>query len=105
MTKENNENNATPICIDAGGINWCWYIQGTVNHAEQTITITNYNRWHRFDYNQGAEEHPIANAHGRIIENEKGQAIAVELTLKDFKSTETYKVTNPAGVFSYRVKN
>ena len=89
-------------CLSAGGINWCWYIQGIANHDAKTITIRNYNRWHQYDAYQGSETHPIATGTGRIIEDAKRNAVQVEVFEKEWNKSSLYTVTNPKHVFDYR---
>jgi len=43
------------------GINWCWYHWLTVDDEAQTAVETRAERFHRFDEEQGANDHPACN--------------------------------------------
>ena len=40
-----------------GGINWCWYTAYTLN-PDGTLSVITSDRFHRFNYDQGADSHP-----------------------------------------------
>jgi hypothetical protein len=45
------------IVTSDGGINWSWYTAYAVN-PDGTLSVVASDRFHRFDYSQGAADHP-----------------------------------------------
>lgn len=50
------------LIASGGGINWCWYHWLTVDDEARTVVQTRADRFHRFNYEQGADNHPVATA-------------------------------------------
>jgi len=78
------------LTLSAGGINWTWYIVGTL--SEGKFKVLAYDRLHN-----ARDTHPSIDGLGDIVESNDSERRAISIRIGD----ELFPVVNPFPVFSY----
>jgi hypothetical protein len=85
------------VYLNGGGINWCWYLDVTLNDATKTAEIHAHWRAHKFEQRG---YHPDSTFAGyQLIEGVN--RVVTGVTVHQKGSSSTYRISNPKYVFDY----